>query len=261
MEKLNIRILPVVIASVLVATSTIATAGSGGYRLSSKSPAPKAPIASSAHRSYVFGYGGFVFGSSWENTGAFDITDPAWLAHCPTGMHANPAFDPSNVPMDWDLDNGWSFGGGIGRYSGLFGGSRFELEGSYLSNGVDSVQYAGFALPANFDISTKTVMVNYLKEIPFGSATGYFGGGIGWAWTSIDGDIDTINYGSTDDGFAYQLIAGVDFPITERLALFTQYRFLVLDDQTFTTDFGDFSNTTDDNPTSHSVLVGARVSF
>lgn len=260
MEKLNIRNLTLVIATALLASSTVATAGTG-YRLSSKSPAPKMPVASSAHRGYVFGYGGFVFGSSWENTGAFDMSDPAWMAQCPTGMHTNPAFDPANVPMNWDTDNGWSFGGGIGRYSGLFGGSRFELEGSYLSNGVDSLQYAGFALPANFDLSTKTVMVNYLKEVPFGSATGYFGGGIGWAWTTMDGDIDTINYGSTDDGFAWQLIAGIDFPITESLALFTQYRYLVLDDQTFTTDFGDFSNTTDENPTSHSVLVGARVSF
>lgn len=259
MEKLNIIILSVVIATVLVATSHIANAGPG-YRLSSKSPVPKAPIASSAHRGYVFGYGGFVFGSSWNNNGAFDL-DSNWQEHCPPGYDGHYGFDPASIPMNWDTDNGWSFGGGIGRYSGLFGGSRFELEGSYLSNGVDSLQYAGFALPANFDLSTKTVMVNYLKEVPFGSATGYFGGGIGWAWTTMDGDIDTIQYGSTDDGFAWQLIAGMDFPVTERLALFTQYRYLVLDEATFTTDFGDFSNTTEENPTSHSVLVGARVSF
>lgn len=260
MEKLNIKIHYIVIASVLVATSTIATAGSG-YRLSSKSPAPKAPITFSAPRGYVFGYGGFVFGSSWENTGAFDTSDNDWMAYCPPGVHDKDDFDPSNIPMDWDLNDGWSFGGGIGRYSGLFGGSRFELEGSYLSNGVDSLQYGGADLPANFDISTKTAMVNYLKEVPFGSATGYFGGGIGWAWTTMDGDVDSINYSSSDDGFAWQFIAGVDFPITERLALFTQYRFLVLDDQTFTNDSGDFGNTTDDNPSSHSVLIGARVSF
>lgn len=259
MEKRNITITCLALTSALLAIVSPASAGNT-FRFSSKSPIPKTPISAAPFRGYVFGYGGFTYGSSWNNNGAFDL-DQAWMKHCPPGYSGHYGFDPSAIPMDWDVDGGWSLGGGIGRYSGLFGGSRFELEGTYLTNGVDSLQYAGFELPADFNLSTKAVMVNYLKEVPFGSATGYFGGGIGWAWTTMDGDIDTIEYGSTDSGFAWQLIAGIDFPITERLALFTQYRFLVLDEPTFTTDFGDFSNTAEDNPTSHSVLVGARVSF
>jgi len=260
MEKLTIKFLSVVIASALVAVSAPVQAGTG-FRMSSKNPMPKAPIKSTAFNGYVFGYGGFTFGSSWENTGAFDITDPAWQDHCPQDLHTTPLFDPQNIEMDWDTESGWSFGGGIGKYSGLFGGSRFELEGTYLTNEVNSLSYAGFTLPANFDLSTKAAMVNYLKEVPIGGATGYFGGGVGWGWTTMDGDIDTIEYDSSSDGFAWQLIAGIDIPVTERLALFTQYRYLVLDDASFTTDFGDFTNTTDENPASHSVLVGARVSF
>jgi len=250
----------VVVASLLsISASTFA---GPNYRLSSKSPVPKAPVASQAFNGYIFGFGGIDFGGAWDTTGAFSPYNPG---NCPPTYMGHyggvPPFDPTAIPIDWDLENGWTAGGGVGRYSGLFGGSRFELEGSYTSNEVGYLSYAGFALPADFEIKTKAVMVNFLKEVPFQHATGYFGAGAGWGWTTMDGDIDTIEYGSTDDGFAWQLIAGIDFPITERLALFTQYRYLVLSEASFTTDFGDFTNTTDDDPASHAILVGARLSF
>lgn len=256
MEKLNIRLATVVLASVLVAASSSALAGE--FRFSSKSPVSKAPTP---FKGYVFGYGGVDFGGSWDTMGAFDISDPAWQAHCPPGYGDHSLIDPSAVPIDFDLENGWTAGGGVGQYSGLLGGSRFELEGSYTSNEVGQLHYANFILPADFRISTKSVMFNMLKEVPFGKATGYFGGGVGYAWTSMVGDIDTIEYDDSDGGFAWQLIMGIDIPITERLALFTQYRYLVLSESTFTTNFGDFSQTNEDDPASHAVLVGARLSF
>ena len=257
MEKLNNRLLTVVIASAIVAISSSAFAGPG-FRFSSKAPIPQPRKQNSG---YVFGYGGIDFGSSYSTVGAFDLTqypDPYWEPYCPVDPDI---IDPNYVPIDWDLENGWTAGGGVGSYSSLMGGSRFELEGSYTTNDVNSVLYAGFVLPADFKISTKAVMFNMLKEVPLGRMTGYFGGGVGYAWTSMDGDIDTIEYSDTDGGFAWQFIAGVDLPITERLALFTQYRYMVLSSFTHTTDFGDFSQTTVDDPTSHAVMVGARVSF
>jgi opacity protein-like surface antigen len=256
MEKLNIRLATVVLASALVAASSSALAGE--FRFSSKSPISKTPTP---FKGYVFGYGGIDFGGSWDTMGAFDVSDAAWQEHCPPGYGDHSLIDPSAVPIDFDLENGWTAGGGVGQYSGLLGGSRFELEGSYTSNEVGQLHYANFILPADFRISTKSVMFNMLKEVPFGKATGYFGGGVGYAWTSMVGDIDTIEYDDTDGGFAWQLIMGIDIPITERLALFTQYRYLVLSESTFTTDFGDFSQTNEKDPASHAVLVGARVSF
>lgn len=256
MEMLNNRLLTVVIASAMVAISTSAIAGPG-FRFSSKAPVstPKPRL-----EGYFFGYGGFDFGSTYNTVGAFDQADPNWVNHCPVDPN-DPAFDPNNVPIDFSLDTGWTAGGGVGSYSEMLGGSRFELEGSYTSNDASGVMYSGFFLPANFNITTKAVMLNLLKEVPMGRLTGYFGGGAGYAWTTLDGDLDTILYSSTDSGFAWQLIAGVDVPITERLALFTQYRYMVLSELTHTTDFGDFSQTTTDNPSSHAVVFGARVSF
>ncbi len=258
MEMLNNRHLTAVIASALVAISTSAFAGPG-FRFSSKAPisTPKPKL-----EGYFFGYGGIDFGTHYNTIGAFDQTDPDWILNCPV----DPLLiDPNNVPIDFSLDNGWTAGGGVGSYSEMFGGSRFELEGSYTSNDASGVSYGGIAdvfdLPANININTKAVMFNLLKEVPMGRLTGYFGGGAGYAWTTMDGDIDTILYSSTDSGFAWQLIAGVDVPITERLALFTQYRYMVLSELTHLTDFGDFGQTTTDNPASHAVVFGARVSF
>ena len=256
MEKLNIKILKLAILSIGVAFTS--TAFAGPFRMSSKAPAvPQAH----QYKGYVFGYGGVDSGASWDTTGAFDLAGD-WRQHCPPGYDGHYGFDPTAIPIDWELTNGWTAGGGVGFYSRLFGGSRFEFEGSYTNNDVGDLTYANFALPANFEIETKTAMFNMLKEIPIAKrATGYVGGGVGYAWTGMDGDIDTILYSDNDSGFAWQLIAGVDFAVTERLALFMQYRYLVLPDVSFVTDFGDFTHTTDDNPASHGVLFGARVNF
>lgn len=258
MEKLIVRFLSLIVAAGMVLVASPVQAGTS-FRMSSKSP-----VAQPAPRlnGYVFGYGGGVFGSNWSSIGAFDPSSPTVDPDCGCPVDFGiPGFDPFHVPMDWELEPGWTFGGGFGKYSDFLGGSRFELEGSYLSNDVNRLSYAGIELPANFSMKTKTAMVNFLKEVHFEHATGYFGGGIGYAWTAMKGDIGSVMYDDRDSGFAWQLIAGIDIPITERLALFMQYRYLVLSDYSFTTNFGDFSYATKDNPDSHSVLIGARVSF
>jgi opacity protein-like surface antigen len=242
MEKLNNRILTAAVVAALAAITSSAFAGPG-FRLSSKSPVVYQP---QQHKAYFFGYGGFDSGSHFDTTGNFD--------------HVYP---PMNIPINFDLHNGWTFGGGAGVYSGLLGGSRFEIEGFSTQNENGYLTYQGFELPADLEIQTLAIMFNMLKEVPLGEtgATAYFGGGVGYATTSIDGDIDTIEYSDEDAGFAWQLIAGVDFPVTESLSLFTQYAYRVLSDQSYVTDFGDFTMATDENPYSHAVVFGARVSF
>jgi len=251
MEKQTIKLLTIAITSALLAVSS--TYAGTDFRLSSKSIIPRSPVKAQPFNGYVFGYGGVSFGSSWLNTGAFDSYE---FCGCTA-----PTFDPYNVPMEWDTETGHTIGGGIGKYSGLWGGSRFELEYSYLSNQVDRLQWAGFDMPADFTLETKALMVNYLKEVPLGCATGYFGGGLGYAWTSMHGTTGTVEYNDRDGGFAWQFIAGIDVPITERLTFFTQYRYMMLANQSYTTDFGDFHTVTREKPSNHSVLFGARVSF
>mgnify|MGYP001804761631 CR=1 FL=1 len=64
------------------------------------------------------------------------------------------------------------------------------------------------------------------EGFPYKSYTFYFGGGVGYATTSLDGEVDKIENNDEDGGFAWQLIAGVDFPIV-----------------------------TDDNPASHAMVL------
>lgn len=257
MEKLTFRFIKLSAVAALVAVAAPAFAGQG-FRFNSK-----APIAQpTAYKGYVFGYGGWDSGADWSTLGGFDGVGGEHYDHYED--YAAPLFDPTAIPINFDLDSGWTLGGGVGVYSHLFNGSRFELEGGYINNSVGDLTYAGFELPANFDIKTTTLMFNMLKEVPLGQtrAKGYFGGGVGYAWTTMEGDIDTILYDDSDGGFAWQLIAGVDLPITERLALFLQYRYLVLSSElTHETNFGDFRQTTLDSPSSHGVQVGVRVSF
>lgn len=216
------------------------SAFAGGYRLHSKAPVcePK-----KEHKAYIFRYGGVDSGSNYDTNGQFDYL-------------------PAIIGINFDLKNGINYGGGFGFYSRAFGGSRFEFEGSFTNNDVGYLEYAGAMLPADFEMRTQTYMFNLLKEVDLGhGVTGYFGGGVGYGSTTMAGNIDTFEYDHEDSGFAWQLIAGVDFPITENLALFTQYRFRVLSDADYTTNFGDFTFRTNEQATSHAVQVGARVSF
>ncbi|MDF1823475.1 MAG: outer membrane beta-barrel protein [Verrucomicrobiales bacterium] len=258
MEKLNNRLLTTAVAAILAAFTTSAIAGPG-FRLSSKSPVYQQP---KKHKAYFFGYGGFDSGSYLDTTGAFDL-DQNWQDNCPPGHDGHYGFDPTQIPINMDFDNGFTLGGGVGVYSGLLGGSRFEIEGFSTQNDSGYLEYAGFELPADFELRTLAIMFNMLKEVPLGEtgAKAYFGGGVGYATTTFEGDLDTILYDNENAGFAWQLIAGVDFPVTESFSIFTQYAFRVLSEQHFVTDFGDFTQTTDENPYSHAVMVGGRVSF
>jgi opacity protein-like surface antigen len=245
----------ILVASLLVSFTVSANAGTT-MRFSTKGPV----VQAKEKKAYVFGYAGLDFGSHYETIGAFDsVPDPNYH---PKGYdHNDPVFDPKNVPINFDLEDGETFGVGVGAYSKLLGGSRVELETSYTHNDVDGVTYVDFPLPASFDVETRALFFNYLKEVPLGQMTGYCGGGAGYADTSLRGNLDSVNYSDESDGFAWQLIAGVDFPLTESLSMFTQYRYMVLSNQDFTTDFGDFTTQTRDNPASHAVLLGARLSY
>ncbi|MEM9282684.1 MAG: hypothetical protein AAGA96_12720 [Verrucomicrobiota bacterium] len=250
MEKLNIRIFKLLSFAALVGLSSSAMAGQG-FRFNSKAPVAVAP---KQHVGYFFGYGGYSFGTVFHSRGAFDRSSGQY------GYYANP----TNIQIKFDTDGGWTAGGGFGLYSHAFGGSRFEIESSYITNGNGGdYVFDGTVVPnTSFRLRTNTAMVNFLKEIPFGTSNvvGYLGFGVGYASTKMEGITGTVPYDSRSTGFAYQFIAGVDFPISHNVALFTQYRYLVLDDPVFPTAFNDFNLYTNGYSNS-SILFGARVSF
>ncbi len=189
---------------------------------------------------YFFGYAGMTLGQTFYNQG-----------------HFAPGYgDPT---LDYDAQNDWIYGGGVGMYSDLFGGSRFEIEGFRSINGVDGVVFGGVPLASAGSIRTSAIMFNYLKEIRMGAVTGYFGGGIGGASVRYGVDIYGTVFSDSDRAFAYQFIAGVDLPVTECVSVFTQYKFLAVPGLDHRDELGGLTQESD--LYSHSVMAGLRFSF
>jgi opacity protein-like surface antigen len=129
-------------------------------------------------------------------------------------------------------------------------GLKVEIEGSYRRNHVgggwtrtetEVVIHALSSGPIDAHLSTFALMANAWYEFSIGSRfKPYFGGGIGWARSQVDGVFveptnvvqglaDTINpfegFHVENSGFAYQLGAGITSQISPGVSLGLGYRF------------------------------------
>ena len=209
----------------------------------------KAPLqeAASEATGYVFAYGGSSLGLSTSSS----LLDPGG----------------STTPFGADLDDGLIVGFGAGFYSNLFGGSRFEMEGLLSSADYRSLTVDGFDVPILGEMRTQGLFLNVLKEFPLGNAMAYAGGGLGigtveasflTATPGGEGPGDVIGVNSQGTGLAYQLKAGIDIPVSDRVAIFGEYKLIGLSDRSST--FLVFQQTTDGFVSNHFV-VGGRLSF
>jgi OmpA-OmpF porin, OOP family len=158
---------------------------------------------------------------------------------------------------------------GVGFHHGL----RLEAEGNYLSNGI-----TGESGLSGEDLGTGKeqkygLMGNVLYE--FGrTIRPYVGGGVGVQYvhepdavSSSGGVVVAVN-GGTQASFAYQFIAGAAFPVTKKVSIVADYRFLSLvGDRTYTgtatlPGLGSFELTDrSSNDKNHSVVFGVRFGF
>jgi opacity protein-like surface antigen len=162
---------------------------------------------------------------------------------------------------DSDIDDGFdtgeiSFDTGFGITAALghsYGnGFRTEAELGFRSNDIDEISIDGFGSASiDGDISSLSFMVNGFYDFMLGNTfTPFVGAGIGFA--NVEGDIDGI--GSEDDNvFAYQIAAGMAFPVNQSLKIDLQYRL-------FGTDDPDFDGLEAEYIT-HNLMIGFRQSF
>lgn len=131
---------------------------------------------------------------------------------------------------------GYDFGGIVGYDFGLF---RLEAEGSFRHGGADKLlavssgSASSFLTPGStWDGSARqsSVMVNGMIDI--GKDSGpqiYVGGGLGYSRTSIAMDYSTTgitaSFDGADSGFAWQLLAGARYPLSERVDVGLKYRY------------------------------------
>ena len=126
--------------------------------------------------------------------------------------------------------------------------------------------------PLHTSIKSYTMMVNAYKDLgTYGNITPYLGAGVGAAYHQVKETYFTGNYnlvnkieGHNDLSFAWSLMAGVGYQISDRAVLDIGYRYIDLGDASSgRVDSAGFVNprVDFDDLTAHEIKVGLRYSF
>lgn len=123
--------------------------------------------------------------------------------------------------QDVSLKKSWAIGAKVGYIiPQARGWLAAELEYFYLTNQNIDVQ------GIDGDFSAHNVMANILWRYPEGKIHPYLGGGLGWS----EGSIEVMSAGrainANGNGFAWQLLAGLNFEITPNLSADLAYRYV-----------------------------------
>lgn len=125
-----------------------------------------------------------------------------------------------------EFDTGFTVGAAVG--GNLTETLRGELELSYLSYDVDSVDNGGTANPTpDGEVDSYFLLANVWRDFEIGGFTPYAGGGVGVALMDVNIDYGDDNHVVDDTSLALaaQLGAGLMVPITDNLTLDAGYRF------------------------------------
>lgn len=160
--------------------------------------------------------------------GANWVADTDFTAISPTS---------SSDTMTWSVggDTGWVIGGAVGYdLNEILKGWKTEIEVSYRENQRDgswatATSTGNSSGALDFDHSTLAVMANAWYEFPIGGMSPYVGGGVGWGRSTFKGNY--LDGGTNpafefeNNGFAWQLGAGVNFPIKPGMSMGLGYRY------------------------------------
>ncbi|MFW5634704.1 MAG: outer membrane protein, partial [Erythrobacter sp.] len=149
----------------------------------------------------------------------------------PDGLQENAAFADTNTGLDADIVFGYDFGA-----------FRLEAEGGYKRAGYDSLTVESPDLVPGADIAPGTVvqnekdlsifsgMVNGILE--YGKTFQIFAGG-GAGFANVDLPVEVAGVGTVIDDsttdFAWQLLGGFRFAVTDNIDLGVKYRYFVID--------------------------------
>jgi opacity protein-like surface antigen len=173
-------------------------------------PEPEPVVVEDENNWYLSIHGGFKFGEDWDDE-----------------------IDDEDINIDIEADDGWRVGAAIGySFSSIL---SIEGEISYLNQDFDHADCDGCQFPdfdLDGDVSIWTGMVNLIAGFPVGNFfRPYVGGGIGFAHVSLnDLEIDDFDLDDSDTSFAAQAFAGIDFMLTDNMALGGRYRVLHIGD-------------------------------
>jgi opacity protein-like surface antigen len=173
--------------------------------------------------------------------------------------------------IDFDYDEEYEDGYGISGFVGWVVDNNFraEVEAGYRTADVDTVTVvrddtggttAGDVLAVDGSADVGTAMVNLFYDIHAGDLgfLPWIGVGVGGAYVdySLTSPDLAIAASDTTWAFAYQLMAGVTFPIADGISMSAGYRFFQTEDFDYADPITTESFATD--ITQHSVDVGLQ---
>lgn len=167
-----------------------------------------------ADRFYISFHGGSVFDSVSDDT----ATKPSSTTYITQGV-SKPGFDVG-AAVGKDVNNVL----------------RIEGEINYANATIDHVNAISpgpGTLAATGSGSSLVAMLNAYLRGHFGAVTPYVGAGIGLAsFTANNIKSGSAVLNGSDGGWAYQLMAGVDFDLTANTSLGGRYRYVKINDLT-----------------------------
>ncbi len=137
---------------------------------------------------------------------------------------------------------------------------RGEVE---VSNRYYDYGAIGDVRPSASDLNQWSLMVNGLYDIDFGSDwyEPYVGGGFGWSRVraGVQVPVGPGTFTDTENELALQGIAGVGFPLTDRITAEVEYRYHTIFDEVAINDNGGSASFS--RPASHDIFFGLRYQF
>lgn len=241
-------------------------------------------VPASAQQQYVSVSAGAAFLQDSDNSGSFSSP---FTTGAGTTIPAGAVL-PSGTPLGWttEFDTGYSLSAAYGwRFTPSL---RAEVELAYQTNDISThkgVKAGGIALDGQDagvlitgspnlgvtvgalvddgkgSLDTTYLMLNGFYDFKgFGAFKPYVGAGIGAGFVNVDYSPSGVKIVDDDATvFAYQVVAGSDYIVSDRLSVFAQYRYRATSD--VETDVSLFDAKLDVENASSALEVGVRYNF
>ena len=178
-------------------------------------------------------------------------------------------FQTSSGTVTTDSDDGWGLGIAFGKRLRQVGAkNRLRIEGelSYRKNDVKNLKLNGTSMAGpTGSLKSSALMANvYIDFNEQATFTPYLGAGLGLV------NVDAQSIGATgtpnvlndgDSVFAYQLIAGGGWDVSEKTEIFVEYRYFGTDDVGVKTTPAAGSVSTKFPYRTNNIFLGARFNF
>mgnify|MGYP000873214533 CR=1 FL=1 len=173
------------------------------------------------------------------------------------GLYGGWVMPQDLEPEDGDdvpLKDSWALGAKFGYIIPQVKWLAVELDYAYLAE--QDIDQAG----VDGDFKASNLMVNLIARYPEGKIRPYIGAGIGWSWGALEasGSVGGITgaVDESDNAFAWQILAGVNFEITPQWSADLGYRYF---SSKYT--FNVVGEDVDFTAKSHMILIGVNFHF